>query len=361
MCAARSVQAPTATELWKKIRVLDGGTGSELDRICKAKSEKDPLWSAAAILDDPQSVINVHKSFIASGCDVLLSNTYHADIGTLMQSRHLSKCSAEEVIRKGVDLVREAVKEFETETAPNDGRKNRHIEIVGSIGPFATTLSDCSEYNGHYVDEVAYETLVSYYVGQLKAILTSGLKMFAFETIPSMVEGRAVLTAIDSIAEDVKCWISFSCRDGERTNHNERFCDVVRQVSLHPDVVAVGINCTAPIHISSLLQSARDCSNGKPFVVYPNSGEKYDVQTASCCLMFTIASSFSWTDSEMSFADVVSRDLKEWIKLGVRLRWYCIYRFILLYWCERISVAFDRVSWVAFTSEVLIFLFPPVV
>lgn len=30
----------------------------------------------------------------------------------------------------------------------------KSAEIIGSVGSYATALSDASEYNGHYVDEV---------------------------------------------------------------------------------------------------------------------------------------------------------------------------------------------------------------
>jgi homocysteine S-methyltransferase len=42
-------------------------------------------------------------------------------------------------------------------------------------------------------------------------------------------------------------------------------------------VVAIGINCTAPRYIPQLVRAARRATR-KPIVVYPNSGENYDVQ-----------------------------------------------------------------------------------
>jgi hypothetical protein len=43
-------------------------------------------------------------------------------------------------------------------------------------------------------------------------------------------------------------------------------------------VVSVGVNCTRPEYITSLLQSMRDHTD-KPLLVYPNSGEHYDART----------------------------------------------------------------------------------
>jgi homocysteine S-methyltransferase len=42
-----------------------------------------------------------------------------------------------------------------------------------------------------------------------------------------------------------------------------------------PQVVAVGVNCTAPGFIPELVAAARAASD-KPVLVYPNAGETYD-------------------------------------------------------------------------------------
>ncbi len=42
-----------------------------------------------------------------------------------------------------------------------------------------------------------------------------------------------------------------------------------------PNVAAVGINCTSPLHISSLLAIAKEHTT-KPIIVYPNLGNRFD-------------------------------------------------------------------------------------
>ena len=51
----------------------------------------------------------------------------------------------------------------------------------------------------------------------------------------------------------------------------EYYLDEIEQIA------AVGINCTAPRFISSLVAEARSATQ-KPIVVYPNSGETYDIE-----------------------------------------------------------------------------------
>lgn len=58
--------------------------------------------------------------------------------------------------------------------------------------------------------------------------------------------------------------------------NGDKFSDFVKAMSDSPKVKAIGINCTSPEYIKSLLQVGSSFRNDKAFVVYPNSGEKYD-------------------------------------------------------------------------------------
>ncbi len=49
----------------------------------------------------------------------------------------------------------------------------------------------------------------------------------------------------------------------------------------HPNVVAVGINCTAPQHAEELIRRLSKALPDKAIVAYPNSGENYDAETKS--------------------------------------------------------------------------------
>ena len=63
-------------DFFKKTRILDGGMGQEL--LSKGLISKGTLWSASAILDKNfhNLVIETHLSFISSGADVILTNTF---------------------------------------------------------------------------------------------------------------------------------------------------------------------------------------------------------------------------------------------------------------------------------------------
>ena len=75
-------------------------------------------------------------------------------------------------------------------------------------------------------------------------------------------------------------WFSFSCRDGEHISDGTPIADCVRALDAVPRVAAVGVNCTAPAHILSLVKTLRGVSD-RPIIVYPNSGEGWDAETKS--------------------------------------------------------------------------------
>jgi len=74
-------------DYFKKIRILDGGMGQEL--LARGLVSKGTLWSASAILDNKfhKLLVDVHLSFINSGADVIVTNTFSARKLRLIQNK----------------------------------------------------------------------------------------------------------------------------------------------------------------------------------------------------------------------------------------------------------------------------------
>ena len=72
------------TDLSKgEILIIDGGMGGELT---KRSGRTGGLWSAQALLDDPELVSTVHAEYIASGAKVIITNA---------KTRRVSVCNPE--------------------------------------------------------------------------------------------------------------------------------------------------------------------------------------------------------------------------------------------------------------------------
>ena len=54
--------------------LLDGATGTELNR--RGVSTDLPLWSAAALLDAPAALRQVHRDYLLAGAEIVTANTF---------------------------------------------------------------------------------------------------------------------------------------------------------------------------------------------------------------------------------------------------------------------------------------------
>jgi homocysteine S-methyltransferase len=94
----------------------------------------------------------------------------------------------------------------------------------------------------------------------------------AIETIPEIREARVLLQLLKDLNNTIPVWIAFSCRDDLRLSSGEYFKDAAR-VSKELGAEYIGINCTSPELVTSLLESAKEYV---PFVVYPNAGRTWN-------------------------------------------------------------------------------------
>jgi homocysteine S-methyltransferase len=96
----------------------------------------------------------------------------------------------------------------------------------------------------------------------------------ALETEPDVREAEAMLEALDGLG--VPAWLSFTV-DGGRTRAGQPLDEAFGLAAGHPDVIAIGVNCSAPSDATAAVAVAAGVT-GKPVVVYPNSGEQWDAR-----------------------------------------------------------------------------------
>lgn len=249
------------------VLILDGAFSTELER--RGCDLNDPLWSAKILLENPKAIAAVHEDYYTAGADCVITASYQATIEGFMK-RGLSAEDASKLISSSIILAREVRDTF---WAKADNRINRQRPLVAaSVGPYGAYLADGSEYRGDY--GLNEEALMQFHKKRLEILIAAGPDVLACETIPCLVEAKAIVRLLEE-NPGVYGWISFSARDGEHTNNGERIEDCARWVDSHEQVAAVGINCTSPEYIESLIERIRRGTN-KPIIVYPNGGQHYD-------------------------------------------------------------------------------------
>jgi len=254
--------------------VLDGGLATELE--ARGHALDDKLWSARLLADDPDAIRDVHRDYLVAGADVIVAASYQATIEGFRR-RGGSESDAVDRLLAAVGIARAARDAFWSEPANRRGRLRPLV--AASVGPYGAARADGSEYTGDYdLDETG---LVDFHRRRFGLMAASGADLLACETIPSAAEARALARLLGARSE-TRAWMSFSCRDGVRLADGSDFATLVAAVEPLPNVVAVGVNCTAPAYVGELLERARRVT-AKPLVAYPSSGERWDA-TGRCWL-----------------------------------------------------------------------------
>lgn len=280
--------------------ILDGGLATELER--RGANLTDALWSARVLLDNPGLIRQVHEDYYRAGADVATSASYQATFEGLGRLG-LDAARAAELMLLSVRLAQEARERFWAE--PGHRGHRLYPLVAASVGCYGAYLADGSEYRGDY--GLSRRQLEEFHRPRLAVLAGSGADLLALETIPCLVEGEALVQLLAEFP-DLAAWLSFSCGDGEHVRHGERLADCVALANACPQVVAVGLNCTAPHLVLDLLQSLAGAA-AKPLLVYPNSGEGWDA-AARCWL--PAAPPWNWGQAALL-----------WYRAGARLLGGC--------------------------------------
>jgi len=244
------------------LKILDGAMATELEhRGCDITG---PLWSARVIADHPDAIVGVHTDYLEAGADCLLTASYQVSSKAFADAG-LSSHDADEALRRSVALALSARDRYSR-------RVPRRVWIAASLGPYGAALHNGAEYHGNYL--IPFDELVEFHKHRLEVLSGTNADLVAFETVPSLEEARAIVEALRSLP-NIGAWISFTCKDGEHLAHGEPLRDCGSLVEAERQVVAVGINCTHPQWLDSLLADLKKTTR-KPIIVYPNSGELWD-------------------------------------------------------------------------------------
>lgn len=248
------------------VLILDGALATELE--ARGADLRHYLWSAKILAERPELIRAVHLNYLRAGADIITTAGYQATIPGLVKYG-LTETEARKLLRDSVKLAQAARESF-LELPEAEGRLRPLV--AASIGPYGAFLADGSEYRGNYGKSAA--ELIDFHRPRLEALLEEDPELLALETIPCRVESEALLRLLSEYPE-ARAWISFSARDGEHISEGQRMADMAALVDDSPQILAVGINCTPPRYIESLLRAAASATD-KPLIAYPNSGEGWD-------------------------------------------------------------------------------------
>jgi homocysteine S-methyltransferase len=265
--------------------VLDGGLASQLE--AQGHNINSELWSASLLHDDPNAIVQAHVAYFAAGAQVATTASYQASIDGFVRAG-ISRVEAQKLIKLSVRLAQQARAYCEDD---------HECWIAGSVGPYGAALADGSEYRGDY--DLSVQELRDWHRPRIELLAEADVDVLALETIPCVAEVEALLTEIDGSGQP--CWLSITCA-GDRTRAGEPAAEAFALARDVDEIIAVGANCIDPADAYALVRIASQTA-GKPVVIYPNSGERWD------------SSAKAWTGPATFQAD----QIKNWISSGARL------------------------------------------
>lgn len=238
------------------VLISDGGLATELE--ARGHDIADALWSARLLVDAPEEIRAVHAAFFSAGAMIATTASYQASFGGFA-ARGIDHRAAAGLLRRSVELARAA--------APRDGRPRW---VAASIGPYGAALADGSEYRGRYGLSVA--KLTAWHRPRLEALAAAAPDLLALETVPDVDEAEALVGLVSEL--DLPAWLSYTIA-GDKTRTGQPLAEAFAVAAGAPQIVAIGVNCCAPTDVLPAIEVARSVT-GKPVIVYPNSGERWE-------------------------------------------------------------------------------------
>ncbi len=220
--------------------------GVELQR---RSARRGGLWSAQALIDNPELVAAVHQDYVDAGADVLITNTYST------VPSYLAKGGLEERYLELADLAGRIAREV-ADRAP------RKVLVAGSLPPLDESYRP---------DLVPPDDEARAVYANLAATLLPYVDVYICETMSSVRESVNALTAArEVVGNDKPVWVSWTLSEtpGGGLRSGESIADAV--AATHGlGVDAYFLNCSTPETITPAIEALAALVD-VPIGAYPN-------------------------------------------------------------------------------------------
>lgn len=237
------------------MHLIDGGLSTELERL--GAQIRGQLWTGQNLLSAPELVKQAHENFVAAGAEVIITSSYQLSRQGF-EEIGLTSADANNALRTSVKIAKEAVADTD-------------VKVAASIGPYGAILHDGSEFRGDY--KVSQTQLEEFHAERLEEILRSKPDMLAIETIPNVVEAKALAKLLKTV--EIPFWFSFTAGSESNLWSGEPIKEAASEISELSGLFAVGVNCLNPELVLPLVSEIHEVTS-IPAIAYPNAGGKWD-------------------------------------------------------------------------------------
>lgn len=235
--------------LGKQLLFFDGAMGTMLQQAGLPGGILPETWN----IERPEVVRDIHRQYLAAGCQILKANTFGANALKLRETPY----RVEQLIRQGIALARKAIIE--------SGRNDCFVALdIGPSGKLLEPLGDLS-----------FEAAYALFAEMAVAGEAAGADAVLIETMGDTYEVKAaVLAAKENTSLPVMVTMIFDERGKLLTGG-----DIPAVVALLEGlgVDAIGVNCgLGPEQMAGLLEELLACCS-LPIALNPNAGLPHSV------------------------------------------------------------------------------------
>ena len=244
----------------KPIIILDGGTGTSFQNLNLSSHDfgGDELegCNENLVLSSPNTVEQVHNSFLEAGCHVIETNTFGAS--SIVLDEYSISNKAYEINKKAAQIAKKCANLFSSINTPRF--------VAGSIGP-TTKLPTL----GH----IDFDKLKESYEEQINGLIDGGIDLLLIETCQDVLQIKSALSASQEVIKnrniELPIMISITM---ETTGTMLVGSDIASALTiLEPyNIDILGLNCaTGPVQMKEHIKYLAENS---PFAIscIPNAG-----------------------------------------------------------------------------------------
>lgn len=221
--------------------------GGEIQRRVPAAAHG--LWSANALLDHPQMVVNIHREYIDAGAIIITTNTY-STVPSYLGKADLAE-RYPELTALAARLARQAVAESGAS----------EVLVAGALPPLSES------YRADLVPEA--DEALPIYENMVKAMVAD-VDLFVCETMSSADEARHAASQALAFGEGKPVYVSWTLSEtpGDGLRSEETIAEAFSRLS-DLSIDAFLFNCTHPEAIEVGIGELAQLTD-KPIGCYPN-------------------------------------------------------------------------------------------
>jgi 5-methyltetrahydrofolate--homocysteine methyltransferase len=210
---------------------------------------------------------NIAERFVASGADILATNTFNAN--RISQADYGAEHLVPQINSTAARIIRETV----DDASARDGRKRW---VAGALGPTNKTLSLSPDVNDPAYREVDFGTVKSVYREQIDALVEGGVDFVLIETVFDTLNCKAaIMAALEAeaaLGRELPIMISMTLTDLSGRNLSGHTVEGFWASVRHAKPLTIGLNCSFGAaqlrpHLAALSQKAETL-----VMAYPNAG-----------------------------------------------------------------------------------------